>query len=175
MPRCCTLSLGCGRVRLCSSRWFLEFAQQMRAYDGAMGPSGVTVVCVHSMGLAFLGEGCSFPVVVGQGVSRAVPPSSRRSPLFRFPLRLSPSRPLPCSGVRAQEGVLRRSDWVWSRVCGLITVMVCLPSGSPVWEIPCGVLLATVGDTFRGSLSVIRSGYNVEMQVVSRVVLSSRE
>jgi len=127
------------------------------------------------MGLVVFGEGCSFPVVVGQGASRAVPPSFKRSPLFRFPLRLSPSRPMPCSGVRAEEGALRRSDWVWSRVCGLITVMVRLPFGSPVWEVPCGVLLATVGDAFWGRLSVTKSGYSVEMQVVSRDVLSGRE
>ena len=79
-----------------------------------MSSSSVTVVCVHSMGLAVLGEGCSFPIVVGQGVSRAAPPSSMRSPLFRFPLRFSPSQPLPCPGVKAV--------------------------GSPVWEVPCGVL-----------------------------------
>ena len=148
MSGCGTLSLGCCRGRLGSSRWFLDVAQQMRAYGGAMGPSGVTVVCVHSMGLVVLKEGCSFPVVVGRGASRAAPPSSMRSPLFYLPLRLSPSRPLPCSGVRAEEGVLRRSDWVWSRVCGLMTIMARLPSGSPVCEVPGGVLLATVSDTF---------------------------
>ncbi len=107
---CRTPPSSCGRGRPGSSLWFPEFAQHMQACDGAMSSSGATVFCVHSMGMAVLGEGCSFPVNVGHVVSSAIPPSSGRSPLSRFPLRLVPSRPLVYAGVMAEECVLRRSN-----------------------------------------------------------------
>jgi len=107
---CRTPPSRCGRGRPGSSHWFSEFAQHMRACGGAMSSSGATVFCVHSMGMAVLGEGCSFPVNVGHVVSSAIPPSSGRSPLSRFPLRLVPSRPLVYAGVMAEECVLRRSN-----------------------------------------------------------------
>ena len=136
---------------------------------------GVTVFCVHSMGMAVLGEGCSFPVDVGQGASSAVPPSSGRSLLSRLPLRSVPSRPLVRAGVRAEEGVLRRSDWGWGREHGILATWVRLSPGSPVWEVPCGFLLYVVGDTLCGSCSVAsRSRHSMYKQVVLRVVFSGQ-
>ena len=166
---------GCDRGRQSSSHWFPVVAHHRQACDGAMSPYGATIFCVHSMRSAVLGEGCSFPVNVGQGVSRAVPPSSGRSPLSRFPLRLVPSWPLTCAGVRAEGGVLRRSDWGWGRAHGLLAAWVRLLPGSPVWEVPCGCLVSTGGDTFWGSFSVAGYGSRMYVQVVVlRVVLSGR-
>ena len=139
-----------------------------------MSPSGATVVCVHSMGMSFLGEGCSFPVDVGQGASSAVPPSFGRSPLSRLPLLSVPSRPLARAGVRAEEAVLRRSDRGWGRAYGLFANWARLSPGSRVWKVPCGFMLPDVGDTLCGSWSVAGSRHNMYKQIVLRVVFPGR-
>ena len=137
-----------------------------------MSSSGATVFCMHSMGMAVLGEGFSFQVDVGQGASSTVPPSSGRSPLSRLPLRSVPPRPVARAGVRAEKGVLRRSDWGWGRAFGLLATWVRLSPGSPVWEVPCGFVLSDVGDTLCGSCSVARSRHSRYKQVVLRAVFS---
>jgi hypothetical protein len=135
---------------------------------------GATVFCVHSMGMAVLGEGCSFPVNVGQGVASAAPTSSGRSPLSRLPLRSVRSRPLVRAGVGAKEGVLRRSDWDRDRAFDLLTAWVRLWPGSSVWEVPCGFLLSAVGETLCGSWSVAGFRHNMYEQVVLRIVFPGR-
>ena len=48
--------------------WFPVVAHHRQACDGVGSPYGATVFGVHSMRLAVLGKGCSFPVNVGQCV-----------------------------------------------------------------------------------------------------------
>ncbi len=89
-----------------------------------MCSTGATGICVHTIGLGVLREGCDFPVSVGKGVASAVFPFSRHLPPFRVPLWLVPPRALVRARARAEMGGLRRSGWVWGRAFGLLDAWV---------------------------------------------------
>jgi len=131
-----------------------------------MCSTGATGICVHSIGVAVLREGCCFPVSVGKGVAIAVFPFSRHLSPFPVPLWVVPLRPLTRAWARAELGGLRRSGWSWGRAFGLLDAWVFLWPESPVCEVSCGFLLSVMGDNFRGRCSVSKSGHLVYRQVV---------